>query len=310
MIDIVIIIFLVIILVIISVSTTINYRLCIIENKLKYKIEKHDIETLNKTDKIIWSYWHDKNIPLLVKLALHTWYKWNPDYLICFITGDDISYYLDTQEFPKNYKSSSYPLKADIIRLQLLEKYGGIWMDSTVFLNKPLSKIWDPKNYDVGGYYADFFTTNINKPVLESWFISSPKNSVLIKKWKDEFFKAVDSPSKKDFIIELEKTVDLQNIDSKEYLLIHCCFLKVINDYNYNLKLFKATDGPYFYLKKNNFDFLKGGLFFQSLKSVWFLIKPTNEKDVTIIKLNGRERSKLLYILPFYSTNSILYKLI
>jgi len=303
-----IIILLISFLVIITI-TIINHRLCLIQRKLKFKIVKHPINKLEKTDKIIWSYWHDNNIPLLVKLALHTWYKWNPDYLICFIIGDDISYYVDTDTFPKNYKNSSHQHKADIIRIALLEKYGGIWMDSTIFLNKPLSNTWDPKNYDIGGYYADFFTTNINKPVFENWFISAPKNSILIKNWKNEFFKAVDSPSKNDFIKELEKTVDLQNIDSKEYLLMHCCFLKVINDHNYNLKIFKATDGPFFYLKKNNFDFLNS-TFLQSLQSVWYLIKSTDEKNVTIIKLTGRERYILLYILPFYSTKSILYKLI
>ena len=246
---------------------------------------------------------------MLVKLALHTWYKWNPDYLICFIIGDDISYYINTKEFPKKYGSSMHQHKADIIRLALLEKYGGIWLDSTIFLNKSLSETWDPKNYDIGGYYAEFFTTNIEKPVFENWFISAPKKSPLIKKWKEEFFKAVDSPSKKDFIIELEKTVDLQNIDDKEYLMMHCCFLKIINEHEYKLKLFNATDGPFFYLKENNLDFLNT-TFDQSLRSVWFLIKPTNENNVSIIKIVGRERTKLVYILPFYSTKSILYKLI
>ena len=52
MIDVIIIVF----LIILSTIIIINYRLCLFEHKRKYKIEKHNIETLNKTDKIIWSY--------------------------------------------------------------------------------------------------------------------------------------------------------------------------------------------------------------------------------------------------------------
>ena len=120
--EILIVLFIIIIAVMINIII-IKYRLCLIESKLNYKIEKYEIDTLNTTDKIIWSYWHDNNLPLLVKLALHTWYKWNPDYLICFITNDTLSYYLDIDKFPKNYQKSSYQRKADIIRLALLEKY-------------------------------------------------------------------------------------------------------------------------------------------------------------------------------------------
>jgi len=285
-----------------------KYRLYLLDCKLKYKIEKHDINILEKTDKIIWSYWNDANLPLLVKLALHTWYKWNPDYLICFIIGDEVSQYVDTKLFPNNFNISSHAHKADIIRLALLEKYGGIWLDSTIFLNKPLSDTWDPKNYDIGGYYADFFTTNFDKPVFENWFISAPKNSILIKKWKDEFYKAIDFSSKTEYINEIEKTIDLQNIDDKEYLMMHCCFLKIINEHNYNMKLCcKATDGPFFYFKENNFIFYdKYNLF---LRSLWF-INPNKIENIDIIKITGKYRGEINLILPFYSTESILYKLI
>ena len=89
--------------------------------------------------------------------------------------------------------------------------------------------------------------------------------------------------------------------------MMHCCFLKIINEHNYNMKLFKATDGPFFYFKENNFIFYdKYNLF---LRSLWF-INPNKIENIDIIKITGKYRGEINDILPFYSTESILYKLI
>lgn len=246
--------------------------------------------------KNIWSYWNDdENLPPSVKFAKHTWEKHNKNSEIHMISDNTLNQFIDISLLPKNYNNVPLIKKTDIIRLTLLEKYGGVWLDANIYLNKPLDIYWD-ENYDVGGFYADHFTTNINFPVLESWFISAPKNSELIKNWKDELYKGVDysnnytNPEK--YIIDLEKEIDLQYIgktdkitmEGKIYLMIHCSFLYVISKKSYNLKILPACghNNPLNYLVKNNWN---------PTSAVLFLLKNTDNIPPDIIKLRGSERN-------------------
>jgi len=165
---------------------------------------------LHTTDKIIWSYWDSDTQPLTVQVALYTWYKHNKDYHIIMLNKNNIHKYIDLNTLPKKFNELSVQKQSDVIRLGLLEKYGGIWLDSTIYLNQSLSIEWD-NQYDIGGYWAEFFTTDPKHPVFESWFISCPKNSKLIKAWKKEFYKAIDLDHDL-YIEELEKKISLQNI--------------------------------------------------------------------------------------------------
>ena len=73
------------------------------------------------------------------------------------------------------------------------------------------------------------------------------------------------------------------------------------------MKLFNATDGPFFYFKDSNFMFYdKYNLFLRSL----IFINPNKIENIDIIKLTGKYRQEINIILPFYSNESILYKLI
>lgn len=265
-------------------------------------IDKPSISQLDGTDKIIWSYWHSENVPLEVKLARNSWVKNNPDYIICLLSAKTVEEYIDTSELPKRYNKVQQQHKADIIRLAVLEKYGGIWLDATIFLFEPLSKFWDPKDYDLGAFTAEFFNTIPDKPVVENWFMSAPKNSPLISAWKKEFYKGISYDDHDVYIEELERTVDLQDIAGKGYLMMHCCFLKVIDDNpNYILKLRKSgsENGPFEYLLKYDWDF-------RSMLSLFY-----EDNTAPLVKLRGKERNflKFLWILP-PRKGSVIYKIL
>jgi hypothetical protein len=281
------------------------YSCCVhanIQNQIIHDYTLPTIEDINKTHKIIWSYWDTPECPIIVKLARHTWYKNNPNYLICILTNDTLKNYLAINTFPKKYNQCSIQRKTDVIRLALLEKYGGFWLDSTILLNESLDNIWD-FNYDVGGYEAEFFTTDEKHPVLESWFLCAPKNNSLITAWKNEFYKAVDSDDYNLYIKNMEKTVNLQNIDMKVYLMIHCCFLKVINsEKKYKWKMLPAgkNNGPFSYLDKCNWNILS---------AVHYLLS-SSDPVPPVIKLRMPERLLINYYIYYSYNNSIINRLI
>lgn len=262
------------------------------------------VSALENTNKIIWSYWHTNERPLTVNLAINTWYKHNPNYLICILSADTVNKYLDINILPKNYNKVSLQRKSDIIRLALLEKYSGVWLDASLFVSQSLDLLWDSdkEDYEVGGYYAEFFTSDKKHPVLESWFIAAPKNSKLIKAWKDEFYKGVDSDNYDLYTEEMEKTVNLQNIDGKVYLMIHCCFLKVISKGSWKWKMFPAgkNNGPLSYIVKNNWNIAT---------AVLYLL--TSEDPLPpIVKLRGGERMIINWLIYYMKNKSMMHQLI
>ena len=90
---------------------------------------------------------------------------------------------------PENWQSLPPYRQADVLRLKLLEKYGGIWMDASILL------LENPDKF-VGGDVTLFTTpgTNNSNPVYENWFIASTKNNEIIKKWIVEVEKAIKDP--------------------------------------------------------------------------------------------------------------------
>jgi len=85
---------------------------------------------------------------------------------------------------------------SDFLRLELLQKNGGVWIDiSTIiikgnFLDNYYNEMID-KRYDILVYEFPSRTINKNHPYLENWFIMAPKNSRFINDLYTEFNKSL-----------------------------------------------------------------------------------------------------------------------
>ena len=89
---------------------------------------------------------------------------------------------------PENWQNLPSYRQADVLRLKLLEKYGGIWMDASILL------LDNPDNF-VGGNITLFTTptTTNEDPVYENWFIASTAGNEIIKKWISEVLIAIQN---------------------------------------------------------------------------------------------------------------------
>jgi hypothetical protein len=148
------------------------------------------ISQMNSLNKTVWLYWGQgwENAPLLQKIVAGSWSLNNPDWKIELLNDQNLKDYL-LEETPYIFdlnKNISYQAKSDIIRLALLNKYGGVWADSTMLCMQPLdhwvfeasskSRIWMYHGWGGG------FDPNVG---IASWFIVSHKNSYVIQKWKE-----------------------------------------------------------------------------------------------------------------------------
>ena len=93
------------------------------------------------TDKIIWQYWATgfEDVPPVVRECLQSVDQFASDYQIVRLTDETVAAYLDIPAFLQEKRATmSAAHFSDILRLMLLRTYGGIWVDATILLTKPI----------------------------------------------------------------------------------------------------------------------------------------------------------------------------
>jgi hypothetical protein len=145
--------------------------------------------------KTVYGYWDNLDGNRIIEAHLNTWRRNIPsDWNIVIITKKNVNEYVDN-DFLENFKNLPSFRFADYLRLYLLIKNGGAWLDlgSIVidghFLNDYYEEMIENK-YDVCLYELDVRTVEKDKPYLENWFIMAPKDSIFLKDLYDEFVKS------------------------------------------------------------------------------------------------------------------------
>lgn len=206
---------------------------------------KYPLYKKSKIPNVIYTYWHSKKIPPFVQYCIYSWKKYNPRYNIHVITEDNISNYIPFSV--SHWKNAETQKRvSDFIRLYMLSKYGGIWLDASILLNKPLDWIHAyqvAEKSEYVGYKINLFSKT--KPVIESWFMAAISDSEFMKDWYNEFDRLNTYPSVKEYVDDVAKTTNLQAVLDPYYLAIHVSCLHVNEKKSYRTSLLTAEYGPY-----------------------------------------------------------------
>jgi hypothetical protein len=182
--------------------------------------------------KLIWSYW-DSNPPTSIQQIQEHNQTILTDWDYRFLTADTLKTYLDTKQFPKEYKSLKPQHQADYIRLALLQKYGGLWLDSSIILNSKDELVRMRREMIApGSELAVFSLGEPEETYVENWFIMAPTGSSVIQAW----FKEYDSAVRLGFL-KYKQELYIRGIHINEriykkdddivYLTQHACFQAV-----------------------------------------------------------------------------------
>lgn len=134
--------------------------------------------------KIIWTMWDSgiDNAPEIVQLCHQSMLKYKPDdYQIIVITAQNYQEYIDLPDYiVEKYEKGiiSKVHLSDIIRVELLRKYGGIWIDSTVLFTKPVSLV-ESDFYSISGHGLDLLPFSHNQWAL--FTMGAFSNSLVIE---------------------------------------------------------------------------------------------------------------------------------
>lgn len=235
--------------------------------------EEYEEYKKNKIPKIIWSYWDNPEVPEFIADCKKNWAKFAPNYEIRQLNRNNIEDYVN---MPENWQSLKSYRQADVLRLKLLEKYGGIWMDASILLLDNPDKFVDKE--------ITLFTTpqtTHDNPVYENWFIASIKGNEIIKKWIVEVEKAIKDPSA---YLALSSDYNKKLVKMPTYLI---CHLALRNIYDKHKEIFK--NGKYYdsnataFYEHNKYNWKDVGMnAFQD-----FSIHP----ERLMIKLRGNDRN-------------------
>ncbi len=250
--------------------------------------------------KKIWLYWEDDQIPDLVKLCYESIEKHCQEYEVKLLNASNVKDYIN---LPKLSDQIPLAQKADLIRLELLVKFGGIWMDASIFLTRNLdwilSKIDD---HDAFLFYSDECTTDIAHPISENWFIASPIDSQFIKDWRDEFKSCITSTDPKNYYnsIKFDKKI-VQNLTAPDYLLAYISVIVCLRKNKYKILYVASGSLGHYYNYKYNWSgyAVACHLLFRSKKNIYnpYLIKFAS---------NSRKPIETLMNFGLYNRKSIL----
>jgi len=142
--------------------------------------------------KKIWICWfqgaNDPNMPGLNKKCIERWKNFNKNHEVIILDNESISKY--SPEYFKIIKQSptrTLAAKSDLLRILLLSKFGGTWVDSSVYPMMPLSDFYDNIVNETGFFSYRFNPRSLNRETV-SWFlcVEHPSNYI-IKAWRDKF---------------------------------------------------------------------------------------------------------------------------
>lgn len=115
--------------------------------KYSHLIDRENIyplcdDTINKTIWVFW--WQGKNkMPIIVQKCYESVIKYSNGANVVLITKDNYFQYLDIPDimiYKLNKGIICHAHFSDVYRVCLLEKYGGLWLDATIFVTSPIEQ--------------------------------------------------------------------------------------------------------------------------------------------------------------------------
>ena len=252
----------------------------------------------------IWTYWHDENLPTLIKDCIKGWKHHNPEYQVVLVHWKTLHQFISVP-LPSNFEQLTYQRQSDWARLALLMEHGGIWMDASFLITGSLDFVREERQTHSSegfAFYLDLFTKDSSYPMLESWFIATIPRGKFITAWFAEFDFAArtwgnDGQKYLDHLVDTygqdQYDTLAQNIMMPDYLTIHMAAQKVMRiDGIKSLSAHAAEKSPY-----QPYRVLVEHCQWDSEQFAKKVLLPWKAPLPRLVKIRGEERAILMSLL-------------
>ena len=248
--------------------------------------------------KTIFTYWDTDVLSPVIKANIETWRRKLPEWQLVVLQGGNLADYVP-QSFIDEYKDKVDPVRfSELLRLELLYRYGGVWMDGGIFVIDPrfINRMHEEclqQQYDACLYELKERTRHPEYPFLDSWFIMANRGSPLIHDWNREFVRSYRvgfMPYKRNVLIKngMDVANTIGHYDQDVYLMMHATlnylfFMKK----QYKVKRYDARESMYKIYYACGFDAK------QIAQAVMDKAESGDWGDMYAVKLRGADRQAI-----------------
>lgn len=133
--------------------------------------------------RVVWMLWLQgwDRAPELVRSCAQTWRRLNPGWTVRLLDRAALADVLPDDALAHVAGKTLEPEAwSDVVRLELLARYGGVWVDATVYCLRPLDE-WLPPRL-TAGFFA--FERPVPDRMLSSWFLAAVQGSGIVQRWR------------------------------------------------------------------------------------------------------------------------------
>jgi hypothetical protein len=131
-------------------------------------------------ERVIWIFWDTgyDAAPELVRVCIDSWIIRNPTWKVVVLDRPALANYVGLAELIDGRRRDITIQKHSVlIRVALLQQYGGVWVDATVFCSKPLDT-WLGAYLETGFFV---FRDPGADRLLSTWFMAARRGNLLIE---------------------------------------------------------------------------------------------------------------------------------
>ena len=102
-------------------------------------------ERFGNSTRILWGFWNKgrENMPGICELGVQSWEARNPGWEVIILSDENYKNYVSASDVPTTFDCLKVQHQSDIIRLAVLVRYGGAYMDVSTVIFKGFDAIWD-----------------------------------------------------------------------------------------------------------------------------------------------------------------------
>ncbi|MDH0970464.1 capsular polysaccharide synthesis protein [Acinetobacter johnsonii] len=254
--------------------------------------------------KNIWFYWGGElEKPNIVDICINKVCRLNPSFTVILLTDININQYVsDIEDFIEFFPKIQH--KSDYIRLAILYKYGGIWLDASILTYQNLDIFIEDmfrNKTDFFAFYNDIRTRDFRYPIIENWFLISSKGNKFIESWLIEYKYALKIGNSK-YVEEVKsKNPEVfHNIKKdQKYLFNYICAQVVLRDYQGSYIFWSCNETAFYYHLTGSWRYMLFGIktfhYANIVKTLTIFKKP--KKNPIMIKLVAGDRYQINILL-------------
>lgn len=134
--------------------------------------------------RVIWLVWLQgwDSPPYVAQASRASWSGRNPGWKVQLLDRASLDLFIPRNQLNRILATKApYESLSDLVRLELLHRYGGIWADATTVCAKPLDDWID--HYARQGFFA-FDRPGPNR-LISTWFLAAHKGSYIVEQWRE-----------------------------------------------------------------------------------------------------------------------------